>query len=608
MDTNHTTRKSDHRDGHPSLANLPDTEDRFSWALFYATKVKIPVLPLYETDGERCSCGREGCSNQGKHPRTGGGVDDATTDPEQIRRWWKQWPNANIGGGMGKVSGTIVLDADTPEAVSFLGKHLADTASQTTGSGGRHFFVLYEEGFRNWRKIEPGFDIRTDKGYVVLTPSHNKNGPYTWDKIGSRKPLPEEVRKVIFFHKKKEEKVVRSTSEKVHLAISGTSPSWDSVETVLDNIKDRFSSKETIPDGIRHERLLKIGGSLRGNGVQEKMIVLCFRWINDNLCDPPLHKSELQDIVDSVMNLKKEINNSVDGFEDWVETQKFKGKGGATDRKLLKILLREARKYGERGPKGLDVAIARLDLKDKAGVGRKTVDACIKRIPILESTRNKDRSKCSTLTILYPEGTQVKDDGKLVFSSVRQGDNSYNKREKNYLDCPLDVHSRWGTGRLGLTKEAFLNSIIKNIGPEKSFKIQDLDFINEDYNFKRRHLSDLAREDKFEWRFIERVGRGTYMVPKDIAITFERYKQESGEIKAEQNQLALTTQRRASYKYRLDLEKASAEGKNLEEVPVPKDVPESQGIKTLEKQKEKEEENRKGVEFISRIGKKTSYQ
>jgi hypothetical protein len=55
------------------------------------------VAPLYELlpDG-RCSCERKECHEVGRHMR----LPDArcaTTDEEQIRRWWRMAPRAGIG-------------------------------------------------------------------------------------------------------------------------------------------------------------------------------------------------------------------------------------------------------------------------------------------------------------------------------------------------------------------------------------------------------------------------------------------------------------------------------------------------------------------------------
>ncbi|MDP9486217.1 MAG: bifunctional DNA primase/polymerase, partial [Actinomycetota bacterium] len=80
-----------------------------SAALWYAGR-GIPVFPL-----------RPGSKNPAVPKREGGrGYLDATTDPEQIRRWWSRWPLANIGIPTGERSGLLVLDHDAykPEAIS----------------------------------------------------------------------------------------------------------------------------------------------------------------------------------------------------------------------------------------------------------------------------------------------------------------------------------------------------------------------------------------------------------------------------------------------------------------------------------------------------------
>ena len=68
-------------------------------ALAYAGR-SVPVFP---------------CQPSAKRPLTRNGHWDATTDPQAIGRWWKQWPSANIGVPTGKKSGLVVLDVD-PDA------------------------------------------------------------------------------------------------------------------------------------------------------------------------------------------------------------------------------------------------------------------------------------------------------------------------------------------------------------------------------------------------------------------------------------------------------------------------------------------------------------
>ncbi len=79
-------------------------------ALIYARR-GWPVLRLEEVSSSgECWCGDRECANPGKHPMAPHGVGDATTDEDQIRQRWEDWPEANVGVATGK--GLIVLNVD----------------------------------------------------------------------------------------------------------------------------------------------------------------------------------------------------------------------------------------------------------------------------------------------------------------------------------------------------------------------------------------------------------------------------------------------------------------------------------------------------------------
>src|SRR6266508_5731617 len=73
-----------------------------------------PVLPCHTPTGDvvRCSCGDPDCGSPGKHPRVRDGLNVATVDESQVRRWWARWPQANVGVRTGGVSGLVVIDVD----------------------------------------------------------------------------------------------------------------------------------------------------------------------------------------------------------------------------------------------------------------------------------------------------------------------------------------------------------------------------------------------------------------------------------------------------------------------------------------------------------------
>jgi hypothetical protein len=113
-----------------------------------------------------------------KKPYTQHGFKDASTDPAQIRAWWRRWPGAGIGIPTGKASGWLVLDVDIDKggdaSLSALVEEHGDlppTSRAKTPRAGDHFFFKYPatvEVRNSESKIGKGLDIRGEGGYVVV--------------------------------------------------------------------------------------------------------------------------------------------------------------------------------------------------------------------------------------------------------------------------------------------------------------------------------------------------------------------------------------------------------------------------------------------------------
>lgn len=167
-------------------------------ALIYST-LGWKVFPLHSLRDGACTCGNPECTSLGKHPRTAHGLKDATTDAEQIRFWWEQWPDANIGIATGAESRLVVVDIDprhggTLEALG----DLPPTVAVRTGGDGWHLYFHYPDGFaiRNNAsgKLGQGIDIRGESGYVVVPPSLHASGErYTWLETDEIADLPEHL-------------------------------------------------------------------------------------------------------------------------------------------------------------------------------------------------------------------------------------------------------------------------------------------------------------------------------------------------------------------------------------------------------------------------------
>jgi hypothetical protein len=160
------------------------------------------VLPLHHplaTDAIQrremlCSCGDRACGAVGKHPLTAHGLYVATSDPAKLARWWRRWPQANIGLVTGEVAD--VLDLDGPAGRAALRQAAADHDLRLEGplvrtGSGWHLYVA-PTGTGNRAGLLAHVDWRGRGGYVVAPPSRHASGRgYRW-----LRPLTAELREV----------------------------------------------------------------------------------------------------------------------------------------------------------------------------------------------------------------------------------------------------------------------------------------------------------------------------------------------------------------------------------------------------------------------------
>ena len=182
----------------PSATDYTGRRSNLDCALDYAQK-GFYVFPCHRVlRDKQCSCKAKNCKRIGKHPTTRNGVLDATTDADQIQRWWGAMPNANIGIATGdelRDGGLlIVVDVDTDtqkgkqgaaSLAALVAEHgeLPDTLMQQTGSGGTHHFFRTSKPYKNdsTGRIGKDIDCRCVSGYVVVPPSnHYSGGRYEW--------------------------------------------------------------------------------------------------------------------------------------------------------------------------------------------------------------------------------------------------------------------------------------------------------------------------------------------------------------------------------------------------------------------------------------------
>lgn len=233
-----------------------------------------------------------------KQPAITDNLNAATTDPDQIRKWWsgKEGEKRGIAVACGKKSGIVVLDFDHHpdtngrDGLKDLDRweaangRLPDTWQVETGSGGMHLFYRSDDPeIRNHAKLgdTKGIDTRANGGYVVLPPTiHQETGrPYKW----RRSPWKT---KIAPYEGKPEDFI---------------SEQWMKDEGSTES----FEAPQEIDEGGRVDTLVRLIGSLKGKNLSEEAIRAAVIAENEAKCHPPLSDFELKhEVFPAIKRLK----------------------------------------------------------------------------------------------------------------------------------------------------------------------------------------------------------------------------------------------------------------------------------------------------------------
>ena len=250
-----------------------------------------PVFPAHGiTESGHCTCGNPDCQNPGKHPAIKGWQKAATTDPDQITRWWEQ--NSEYNPAILTGGSLAVVDVDGEEGRDSLRRLEAEHGSlpltrvvlSGRKDGGEHFYYHTnpdEEVKNSAGKLGKHLDTRGIGGYVIGPGARHSSGAfYEWKEGCS----PADCRQA-----RLPEWIGRELKDKQTPEIS------------FENLE----SGNVIAQGCRNDTLNKLGFKLRLAGKTMREIEKTLLQKNKECCVPPLSDSEVLGIVDSIDKLAR---------------------------------------------------------------------------------------------------------------------------------------------------------------------------------------------------------------------------------------------------------------------------------------------------------------
>jgi len=225
---------------------------------------------------------------RGKVPLTEHGFKDASSSPHQVKVWWDEFPDANIGIACG-ASGLLVsdIDGEAGEAsIASLPIMVGDPRPPEVATGrGRHlYFSSNGKRYKNRAAILPGVDIRTDGGYVVAPGSIHENGTeYRFIYDGDPPPIPSWLEEILAPFE-----AGRNTR---HIVSRDT----NDISTA-----DAIEQGGPIPNTMRNGTLASLGGTMRRRGMTRAEILAALLEVNRNRCNPPLEAHEVGLVAASI--------------------------------------------------------------------------------------------------------------------------------------------------------------------------------------------------------------------------------------------------------------------------------------------------------------------
>jgi len=250
------------------------------------------MVPCHSISAGNCSCQRRSkCTSAGKHPRPTNWPEKATSDTAKIKRWWKQWPTANVGVATGAQSGIVVFDFDGCDGERTLNKlahdvpSILETRVHRSGSGGTHLFYQHP-GWHVGNAVRrlPGMDIRGDNGLIIVPPSNRtSNVCYSVQNESAISVIPESLMSLLNqCHKEDDENEEDIENERVMKSIKQGLEEKKGSLLIAKREQIQLALKESLPtgQGRRNRQVFALARRLLAvDGISQQIPAVEFRSI-----------------------------------------------------------------------------------------------------------------------------------------------------------------------------------------------------------------------------------------------------------------------------------------------------------------------------------------
>ena len=195
--------------------------------------------------------------------------------PDEIRRWWTEYPNGNVGIICGSISGIAVIDIDDIDKADARVKQEMPTGYQVITKNGLHAYYTIPKGvmLQSNPKIL-GVELKAEGSLVAAPPSiHPEGGAYTFKMNGELRPLPQ------WFIKQLQQPQKQGQTQ--------SSDNWV------------IEAWQGVGKGERNITAAKLAGHYFGKRLQrEEVVEIMSDWNERNT--PPLDHDELMTVIGSI--------------------------------------------------------------------------------------------------------------------------------------------------------------------------------------------------------------------------------------------------------------------------------------------------------------------